>query len=88
MSYQEMAYDLHHFLKTNGINENIVLLGHSMGARIVMEYATTYHNKKKDSIKGVIAVDLAPHDYLNDPRFNFIQDFYEKLRRMPYINLK
>lgn len=37
MSYEEMANDLKHFIHDHNL-QNVVLLGHSMGGRIIFSY--------------------------------------------------
>lgn len=44
-------------------------MGHSMGAKVTMAFASLYSNIPK----GVIVVDYAPYNYLNDPKFGVIR---------------
>jgi len=48
-----------------------------------MEFAVTYPNY----IKGAIVVDLAPYNYLEDKRFDFIDNMYGMMERLTKINL-
>lgn len=56
MTYEEMANDLRHFIREHSIT-NPVLMGHSMGGRIIFQYLQSYPT---DPIKGNIIVDISP----------------------------
>lgn len=57
-SYADMADDLHEFFVTNSI-ENPVVIGHSMGGKVAMRFATTH----PQLISKLIIVDIAPKAY-------------------------
>ncbi|CAK87697.1 unnamed protein product (macronuclear) [Paramecium tetraurelia] len=56
MSYEEMANDLKHFILDHNL-QNVVLLGHSMGGRIIFSYLQNYTT---DLPIGNIIVDVGP----------------------------
>lgn len=56
--YELMAEDLKHYCETNNL-ENIVLLGHSMGGKTAMLFATKY----PDLIRKLIVADISPRYY-------------------------
>jgi pimeloyl-ACP methyl ester carboxylesterase len=57
-TYAAMAKDLKDFIEQHGI-ENPNILGHSMGGKVVMEYATSFDNQ----IEKLIVADIAPKAY-------------------------
>lgn len=58
LDYNSLAEDLHDFIDEHKL-ENPVLLGHSMGGKTVMQYATRW----PDDIRKLIVVDIAPKAY-------------------------
>ena len=56
--YQSMAADLREFLLDHKL-ENPVLIGHSMGGKVVMQYVMTYPN----TYHKLVVVDIAPKFY-------------------------
>jgi esterase len=56
--YTEMADDLLEFIEDHSI-ENPILLGHSMGGKVLMQFAINYSNK----FDKMIVVDIAPKFY-------------------------
>jgi pimeloyl-ACP methyl ester carboxylesterase len=84
MSYPEMANDVKNFIFENNLQdrENIVL-GFSMGARVAMEVSVNY----PELVKGVALIDLAPHDYTSDRRFNFVESMNTMLKNLCQIDL-
>ncbi|CAD8191988.1 unnamed protein product [Paramecium octaurelia] len=56
MSYEEMGNDLKHFIHDHNL-QNVVLLGHSMGGRIIFSYLQNYTT---DLPIGNIIVDVGP----------------------------
>lgn len=56
--YSTMADDIHEFLITHAV-ENPILIGHSMGGKVAMQFATTY----PELISKLIIVDIAPKKY-------------------------
>lgn len=57
-NYQVMAEDLHEFIEKHQL-KNPIILGHSMGGKVAMFYATQ-HPKQFDKL---IVVDIAPRAY-------------------------
>ena len=57
-SYPAMAEDLAAFVQEHQL-ENVNLLGHSMGGKTIMEYATRH----PDTIGKIVVVDIAPKAY-------------------------
>ncbi|RAP31880.1 alpha/beta hydrolase [Candidatus Marinamargulisbacteria bacterium SCGC AG-414-C22] len=60
ISYSAMAQDLASFMTTHNI-KNPILVGHSMGGKTVMQYAT----QTDAAIKALIVLDIAPVSYAN-----------------------
>ena len=56
--YDEMAADLEAYIQSNGL-ERVVLLGHSMGGKTVMNFAV----RRPAQVDAVIVVDIAPKGY-------------------------
>ncbi len=65
MTLQEMAADVHSFLQENNIHKNVVIMGHSLGARVAMNFCLQF----PQILTGAIIVDMIPHDYNSDPSF-------------------
>lgn len=65
MTLREMAADVHYFLQENNITKNVVIMGHSLGARVAMNFSLHYSH----TLTGAIIVDMIPHDYNSDPSF-------------------
>lgn len=57
-TYEDMVSDLDAFLELHQIKDPI-LIGHSMGGKVVMRYAMKFPEK----VKKVIVVDIAPKNY-------------------------
>lgn len=57
-SYEVLAQDLHDFLISNLISDPIVI-GHSMGGKAAMKFATT----SPELISKLVVVDIAPKNY-------------------------
>jgi pimeloyl-ACP methyl ester carboxylesterase len=66
-TYLEMAEDLDRLLNKLGIDE-IILIGHSMGGKTAMTYATI----QPERVYKLIVVDIAPRAY--DPQHNEVID--------------
>ena len=58
MNYTALADDLHHFIEEHQL-KNPLLIGHSMGGKVVMQYALTYPN----TYEKMIVVDISPRKY-------------------------
>lgn len=61
MSYPIMAEDLKNFITAHHI-ENAVVLGHSMGGKVAMEFALKY----ADKISKLIIADISPNSQSNN----------------------
>ena len=57
-SYPAMAADLAEYLSTHQL-QNPILVGHSMGGKVVMEFAL----RNPDAFQKVVVVDIAPRQY-------------------------
>lgn len=57
-SYQLMADDLKEFIEENHI-ENPIIIGHSMGGKVAMLFATQH----PEMLQKLVVVDIAPKDY-------------------------
>jgi len=58
MNYQIMAQDLREFTEDQGV-PSVMVLGHSMGGKVAMQFAAQY----PDNIEKVVVVDIAPKAY-------------------------
>lgn len=57
-SYSIMAHDLKHYCDKHGL-ESIALIGHSMGGKTAMEFATTF----PEMIRKLVVADISPKQY-------------------------
>lgn len=57
-SYEDMVVDLKNYLDKNNLNE-IILLGHSMGGKTAMLFATQY----PDMVNKLLVADISPRYY-------------------------
>ncbi|WP_104734751.1 alpha/beta fold hydrolase [Hanstruepera ponticola] len=57
-SYEDMVNDLKHYLETNDLDD-IVLLGHSMGGKTAMLFATQY----PEMVNKLLVADISPRYY-------------------------
>jgi len=83
MTSTEMASDVYSFIQKNNLSSNLVIMGHSMGARVSMTFCCQY----PEILKAAIIVDLAPHEYRSDPRFNAMQETEELLKKLVKIDM-
>lgn len=58
-NYNVMASDLNNLLNTLDLND-VILLGHSMGGKTVMQYSMTYGDARVDKL---IVADIGPKQY-------------------------
>lgn len=85
MTSAEMAGDVYHFIKEHKLDsKDVVILGHSMGARVTMSFAVNYPLVPK----GVIVVDFAPYNYFKDPRFQVVRSMRDMIQRLTRIPLE
>jgi len=59
MKWEEMSADLVYYLKSEGINKPIYLIGHSLGGKIAMHFATAY----SDRVSKLVIIDIVPKSY-------------------------
>lgn len=78
MLLKDMADDLSEFIESM---DNVVLLGHSLGGRVIFKYLSTHHNEAIKKVKGVVAVDILP----TAVKSTYVFDLLQKLLK---INLK
>jgi len=83
MTFPEMSHDVYHFIQENNLQSNLVLLAHSFGARIGMNFAMQY----PEVLKGIIIVDMAPYNYHADQRFGFTKITHKMLQNLLEIDL-
>jgi len=57
-SYEEMAEDLKNYCEEHKL-QNIILLGHSMGGKVAMQFAVTY----PEMVSKLIVADIGPKAY-------------------------
>ncbi|KAI9225192.1 MAG: Alpha/Beta hydrolase protein [Piptocephalis tieghemiana] len=79
MDYTVMAEDVAGYLKEQGI-DRAFLVGHSMGAKVVMSLALHPEAEVARRVQGLVAVDMAPR------RAPLSLDFQKYLRAMQRIN--
>jgi esterase len=58
-NYTVMAADLHEFIQAQAIRKPLFIFGHSMGGKVAMQFAATYHH----AFNKLIVVDIAPKAY-------------------------
>lgn len=58
-SYEVMALDLYEFIRNQSITTPVFLLGHSMGGKVVMQFAADY----TEAFDKLVVVDIAPRAY-------------------------
>jgi pimeloyl-ACP methyl ester carboxylesterase len=72
MNYEIMAGDIHELMNDLQIDQ-AVLMGHSMGGKVAMQFALTY----PDRISHLIVIDIAPREY--PPHHQDVIDAIESL---------
>jgi len=83
MTLKEMADDIYAFIQENNIKSKVVILGHSMGARVTLTFCLHY----PQILSGVIIEDMIPYDYNNDPRFPIYKKTKALLEKLVKIDL-
>jgi pimeloyl-ACP methyl ester carboxylesterase len=66
-SYDDMSNDLYEYLLYHNI-ENPILIGHSLGGKVAMNFCF----KNSERVKGLIVVDVAPKTYNIDFHINIL----------------
>ncbi|MDT0556965.1 alpha/beta fold hydrolase [Patiriisocius hiemis] len=77
-NYTLMAQDLDKYINHHNLKD-IILLGHSMGGKTAMEFATTFHDK----VGKLIVADIAPKEY---PSHH--QDILKALQSLNFSEIK
>ena len=77
-TYPAMANDILALMKNEKL-EKIILMGHSLGGKVAMQFAAMYTEK----LEKLIVVDMAPKDYSGN-QFDFI----EKLLAINLVEMK
>jgi pimeloyl-ACP methyl ester carboxylesterase len=77
-TYPEMAHDLKRYCEHHKL-DNIILLGHSMGGKVAMEFAATY----PDKVLKLIIADISPKQY---PQHH--QDILKALSLLDFSEIK
>lgn len=85
MNYSLMALDIYSFIKAKKL-DNIVLIGHGMGGKALMSFLKNY--EEEEFIKGVVIMDIAPKDYLNDRAFSWPAELWILLEDLKFVKLK
>ena len=88
MEIREMAGDVVNFIKEKNL-KNIVLMGHSLGGKVLMSLATDYPDIYP-FVKSMIIVDIAPVNYFNDATQNngSIADNFKMLSNLNSITME
>jgi len=76
MSYDSMAEDVEHFIKSRGFKKTQVL-GHSMSGKVAMQLAL----KAPELVERVVVVDTAPTTYAHAP------SLMKLLQKLFYLNI-
>jgi pimeloyl-ACP methyl ester carboxylesterase len=77
-SYHVMANDVHEYCKSHKLND-IILLGHSMGGKVAMQFAATF----PETLDRLIIADIAPKTYA--PHHS---DIIKALQSVDFNNVK
>ena len=85
INYPVMSKDLHNFIKTKNM-DNLVLIGHGMGGKVLMSFLNNYP-EFEDIVKGVIILDIAPIDYLNERSFAWPTELWILLADLQFLKL-
>jgi len=79
MTLTEMAEDLTEYITSL---DNVVLLGHSLGGRVIFKYLEENAEKVNSLLKGVVIVDILP----TKVESTFVLELLNKLRKIPLEN--
>ncbi len=60
-TYEDLSQDLLQFLDDHNLEQPIIV-GHSMGGKVAMQFASTYPHR----VKGLVVVDILPSSYRKD----------------------
>ncbi|HIF49403.1 MAG TPA: alpha/beta fold hydrolase [Cytophagales bacterium] len=67
INYKTLTIDLFNFIKSKNLSE-VNILGHSMGGKVAMKFAIDYEYL----VHKLVIVDIAPKEYPNNLKFNYI----------------
>ncbi|PID89584.1 MAG: alpha/beta hydrolase [Bacteroidia bacterium] len=73
-NYNVLVEDLYDFIKQNNIGK-AVLIGHSMGGKTVMNFATKYPHL----IGKMVVVDISPRTYRNCTKYKHVETEHHKI---------
>ncbi len=82
-NYDVLVEDLNNFINENKI-ENPILIGHSMGGKVAMNY----NNKYAKKLKKLIIIDIAPKNYSNKIKTDFHKQILETISQLDLTNYK
>ena len=72
MKWEDMSSDLVDYFKREGIDKPIYLIGHSLGGKVAMHFATAYSN----CVSKLVIIDIVPKSY--DPHYK--SEFEEMIK--------
>lgn len=79
MTLTEMAEDLTEYITPL---DNVVLLGHSLGGRVIFKYLEENGEKANNLLKGVVIVDILP----TKVESTYVLDLLNTLKKIPMEN--
>ncbi|KAF8493929.1 alpha/beta-hydrolase, partial [Russula emetica] len=79
MTYESMATDVLHFLRSNSLS-NVSLLGHSMGGKVAMAVALSA-DLPADAIEHLIVADISPSNAALSTEFQAYVEAMKKIER-------
>ena len=82
-----MSLDLKHFIKTRKIERDIVLIGHGLGGRVMMNLVNDEEDDILERVKAFVLVDSAPIDYLKDGKFAWPTELFLLLEDLSNLKL-
>lgn len=83
MEIKEMAADVVNFITKKQL-QNLIIMGHSLGGKVVMSIATSFP-ELYSSLKGVVIMDVAPINYFKDPKRKYV-GVLDTLKMLKNIN--
>ncbi|EAR82099.1 alpha/beta fold hydrolase (macronuclear) [Tetrahymena thermophila SB210] len=85
ISFEEMAYDLVHYIAQKDLKD-LILLGHSFGGRTIMAALNDYQQFLAERVKGVIIIDIQPSSYAYNGA-GPVEQMYRFMSEMKSINI-
>jgi len=84
IDYEILAEDIYNFITVHSISKPI-LMGHSMGGKVVMKYAKNH----SEDIKSIIIIDIAPKAYkINSPGSKLINAIIDYMIDVDFNHIK